>query len=442
MAIFLLPVATGLWQVRRLRRSAQPWRHGQAAADRLALEAGICRRVEVLLHDALAGPMTCGAAHPAIALPRDAQTWEGEDLNRALVHELEHVRRRDWVAHCMARAVCAAYWFHPLVWMAWRQLALEAERSCDDAVLGRSEATAYADQLVGLARRLATAAKSPALAMANHADLSTRVGALLDGRQRRGRAGKFAVLAACAVAAALVVTMAPLRVVAAQQSASPGVGLKTNARFVSATGLVIETVTVSDSNGKALEGLGANDFVLTEDDAPQTIGVFEFQKLDAAQAPISSYYILGYYSGNQTVDGLFRRIKIACKDAAAKLDYRLGYYANKRFTNFNGSVSGGAASSVAEPNAAPGVTPPRLINKVEPAYSPEARKAKYQGQVVLSVEVDASGQVTDVKANRSLGLGLDGKAIDAVKQWKFTPGMQDGKPVAMQVEVEVDFRLL
>jgi uncharacterized protein (TIGR03435 family) len=219
-ALALLPVAMGLWQVRLLRRSGLPWRHGQAVVERLALDAGIPRRVEVLLHEAASGPMTCGVAHPAIVLSPDAQTWDAEDLQRAMVHELEHVRRGDWVSLCLARAVCAAYWFHPLVWMAWRQLALEAERSCDDAVLGRSEATAYADQLVGLARRISIAAKPPLLAMANRADLATRVGAVLDSRQQRGRAGVFAVTLACAAAAVLVIAMSPIRMVAAPQSAA------------------------------------------------------------------------------------------------------------------------------------------------------------------------------------------------------------------------------
>jgi hypothetical protein len=58
---------------------------------------------------------------------------------------------------------------------------VEAERACDDAVLGQSEATAYADQLVGLARQMSSSAKAPFLAMASRADLSTRVGAVLDG---------------------------------------------------------------------------------------------------------------------------------------------------------------------------------------------------------------------------------------------------------------------
>jgi uncharacterized protein (TIGR03435 family) len=218
-ALFLLPVAMGLWQVRSLRRSALPWRHGQPVVEKLALEAGIRRCVEVLLHESLAGPMTCGIVRPAIVLSPDAQTWQGEDLARAIVHELEHVRRGDWLSLCLARIVCAAYWFHPLVWMAWRQLALEAERACDDAVLGRSEPTAYADQLVSLARRLLVA-KSPVLAMANRADLAARVGAVLDSRQTRGRAGTLQVALACAAASAFVVGMSPLVVVAAPQSAS------------------------------------------------------------------------------------------------------------------------------------------------------------------------------------------------------------------------------
>src|SRR5262249_4242482 len=119
--------------------------------------------------------------------------------------------------HCLARVACAAYWFHPLVWAAWRQLTLEAERSCDDAVLRNSEATAYADQLLGLARRLTAVKRSPALAMANRSDLAARIGALLDRRQARGPVGALLV-AACAVAMAIVLTMAPLRMVAAPQS--------------------------------------------------------------------------------------------------------------------------------------------------------------------------------------------------------------------------------
>jgi bla regulator protein blaR1 len=219
-ALFLLPVIVGLWQIRLLRRSGMPWQHGQSIVEALALDAGIHRQVDVRLHEALPGPMTCGVLHPAIVLPRDAENWDGQDLNRAIIHELEHVRRGDWVTCSLARAISAAYWFHPFVWIAWRKLVLEAERSCDDAVLERSEATDYANQLVGLAKQQLTKQRSPLLAMVNRADLAKRVGALLDTRQRRGRVGILSAVLACAAAAALVIAMAPLKLVAAPQAAS------------------------------------------------------------------------------------------------------------------------------------------------------------------------------------------------------------------------------
>ncbi|MGH9572661.1 MAG: TIGR03435 family protein [Candidatus Acidiferrales bacterium] len=215
-AIFLAPVIIGLWQVRSLRRTALPWPHGNSVASAIANELKISRGIEVLLHEAVAGPMTCGIFHPAIVFPVQAENWDDADLNRAIAHELEHVRRADWLTHCLARIVCAAYWFHPVVWIAWRQLTLEAERACDDAVLAHSEATAYAEQLVALARQLTAANKSPLLAMASRSDLTARVTALLDKRQHRGRAGFFTFAIGGIVTALSVLTISPLKLTAAQ----------------------------------------------------------------------------------------------------------------------------------------------------------------------------------------------------------------------------------
>jgi protein TonB len=89
-----------------------------------------------------------------------------------------------------------------------------------------------------------------------------------------------------------------------------------------------------------------------------------------------------------------------------------------------------------------GVTAPALLFKVEPEYSEEARKAKYQGTVLLYIEVDPSGRATNIKVARSLGLGLDEKAMEAVRKWKFKPGYKDGKPVTVAATIEVNFRLL
>jgi protein TonB len=89
-----------------------------------------------------------------------------------------------------------------------------------------------------------------------------------------------------------------------------------------------------------------------------------------------------------------------------------------------------------------GVTPPQLVYKVEPEFSEEARKAKHQGMVVLTIEVDSSGNVRNVRVRQSLGLGLDEKAIEAVSHWRFRPATLDGKAVTTEAVVQVNFQLL
>jgi TonB family protein len=88
-----------------------------------------------------------------------------------------------------------------------------------------------------------------------------------------------------------------------------------------------------------------------------------------------------------------------------------------------------------------GVSAPKVVFAPDPDYSEEARKAKYQGTVILWLIVDSSGRPQQIKVARTLGMGLDQKAVDAVRQWKFEPAMKDGSPVAVQINVEVNFRL-
>jgi len=88
-----------------------------------------------------------------------------------------------------------------------------------------------------------------------------------------------------------------------------------------------------------------------------------------------------------------------------------------------------------------GVTAPRALYQPDPEYSEEARRAKFQGTVVLDVVIGPDGRPRDLHIIRSLGMGLDEKAVDAVHQWKFAPATKDGHPVAVRVAIEVAFRL-
>lgn len=88
-----------------------------------------------------------------------------------------------------------------------------------------------------------------------------------------------------------------------------------------------------------------------------------------------------------------------------------------------------------------GVTAPRAIYDPDPKYSEEARQAKYQGTVLLWVVVGADGKAHEIRVLRSLGMGLDERAVAAVREWRFAPGMKDGIPVNVQIGVDVTFRL-
>ena len=100
---------------------------------------------------------------------------------------------------------------------------------------------------------------------------------------------------------------------------------------------------------------------------------------------------------------------------------------------------GGAGGGAYHPGG--GVSIPKVVFAVDPEFSDEARRAKYQGVVVLSVIVDAQGNPQHVHVIRQLGMGLDEKAIEAVKQYRFKPGMKDGKPVPVEINIEVNFQL-
>ena len=88
-----------------------------------------------------------------------------------------------------------------------------------------------------------------------------------------------------------------------------------------------------------------------------------------------------------------------------------------------------------------GVRPPRVIYSPDPVYTKEATEAKFQGTCEVSLIVGADGNPHDIKVLTPLGKGLDEKAIDAIKAWKFEPAMKDGGPVATQIVVEVTFHL-
>ena len=100
---------------------------------------------------------------------------------------------------------------------------------------------------------------------------------------------------------------------------------------------------------------------------------------------------------------------------------------------------GGIGGGPYQPGA--GIDPPTLVREVRPQYTPEARRQAIEGDVVLEIIVRADGSVGNIRVRRSLGAGLEQKAIEAVRQWKFLPAKRHGTPVDVVVDVSVGFKL-
>ncbi|HJQ37084.1 MAG TPA: M56 family metallopeptidase [Thermoanaerobaculia bacterium] len=213
-ALLLASLAAGVWRLRRMAANGAVWLEGTAHMNELAAASGIRRAALVLLSNETAVPLTFGFRRSTILMPEAARTWSDGELKRALRHELEHVRREDWFAQLAARAACAIYWAHPLVWVAWRRFCFEAERACDDAVVvAFPGAEDYAGQLVSLAKSVRFS-MVPALGMASPSRLSQRVRALLDPSQHRGPLGRFATAIVIAVTLIMLIAVAPARLIA------------------------------------------------------------------------------------------------------------------------------------------------------------------------------------------------------------------------------------
>ena len=138
-------------------------------------------------------PMAWGVVRPVVLLPGGADAWPDDRREVVLLHELAHIRRRDCLTQALAQAVCALYWFNPLVWLAARRLRAERERACDDLVLqSGAEGPSYAAHLLELARTLrdVRGGALATVAMARRSQLEGRLLAILNPALNRRTPGR------------------------------------------------------------------------------------------------------------------------------------------------------------------------------------------------------------------------------------------------------------
>jgi TonB family protein len=302
--VLILRLALGHWRIARLVRAATPIKPNEL----YIAEVGV--------------PIVCGLIRPVVLMPQASSEWPAWQFDAAVRHELTHVQRMDLQANFIAHLACAAWWFHPLVWMLSRHLRDSQETACDDAVLfsGLEPAT-YAEALLAVAQT-STPTLLPGCPMTTKTNLKTRITRLLDHSIARNTSR--ANLLRTAIGFAIV-----------------------------------------------LAGFG----------------VLSLQKSSAQSEPPRDQPVYEYKPGGD-------------------------------------------------------ITSPRVLSKVDPAYTEEARRDKISGSVVLSMVIGTDGLAHDINVQRSLDPGLDKNAADVVQQWHFAPGTLNGEPVAVRAVIEINFKLL
>jgi beta-lactamase regulating signal transducer with metallopeptidase domain len=219
--LIVVRLLVNLFALRRLigrTVSAGPALQQMAGALAQAVTPG--RNVQILL--AMPGspemsPLTWGALRPILLLPAGAEKWPEGRLQAVLLHELAHIARNDWLTRLVSDLICACYWFHPLVWLAARQLRRAGELACDDRVLNFGlRASDYAAHLLEIVRlrKLAGSLPSAAISMAQPALLEMRLRALLDADRSRRSPSRNATLAATVLLSLLTAPLAMARMAA------------------------------------------------------------------------------------------------------------------------------------------------------------------------------------------------------------------------------------
>ncbi len=210
MLLWLLIGHLGLARIAR-RATTAPW---AALIDEAVAASGVTRPVRVALSETVLAPMTWGWRHPLVLLPAEAASWPADRRRAALMHELAHVARNDYLTQLFASLACALYWFHPFAWFSLRRLRRESEQASDDRVLAHGlGASDYAAHLVdvAVAARARRFGGLLALGMACPSHLETRLRALLDETRARNAVSGKATAIAVAVAALILVPLAAAR---------------------------------------------------------------------------------------------------------------------------------------------------------------------------------------------------------------------------------------
>ena len=485
----LIRVAAGAISLRRLRGFGAP---AVDVPHIVALQQTLGTHADVRTVPELAQPATFGVLRPVVLLPGSLRE-QPTDIQRALVaHELIHVQRRDWFWVLGEELLLAVCWFNPAMWWIVSELRRSREEAVDElAVLVTGSRRTYAKALLAFAGD-ATLAPAPAFAERRH--LVRRITLLTT----EAVMSSTRIVFSCAVMAIVLViggwyTAAAFPLVehsATLQQQGPGPveqrakpvspdnpapkrtdyqapEYPAEARAVGASGIIGLRITVNEVGLVAEARRTAVKLTFTN---PAVSFALENSSPEAFEE-FASKAVLRDKDGRIADNRALLRVADALTQSAltAVRNWRYEAPANGPITfdvrvlfNTDGETS--AAGGV--PGGVPGgvvggvvgrtttstldatgavrvggnVKAPIKIKDVRPVYPPEAQSAKVTGIVIIEAKVGRDGSVEAAQVLRSIPM-LDQAALDAVRQWVFTPTLLNGVPVPVIMTVTVSFAL-
>ncbi len=427
--------ATFVTGIRRLVRvTSNATRLHDGAWIRIGTEvsgtAGLRRPVLILQTETPDLLATWGVLRPCVLLPAGAARWDDDRIGVVLRHELEHVRRLDWIVQTLAETVRIVYWFNPLVWIACAQLRRDSEQACDDAVLGAGvPAPAYAAHLLDLARicRGPGAALSAGMLMARPSTLERRIAAMLNPDLDRRRVTPRAM--ALTAVALLAVTL-PIAAYRDQQTAP----LAFRGTVYDSTGGVLPDVAVTLTDASLNDAQQQQNKPAATTDAA---GRFEF----ASVAP-GRYLLEASAPGFRALKQEITLVRATDWDRAITL----GVGAVQETIHVSAQrPTGPAARAQGAPRqlkVGGNIRAPRKLVNVNPVYPEPMRAAGREGTVSIETTIATDGTVGALRVlSAQVHPDFALAAADAVRQWRFEPTLLNGEPVEVVMNVTVTFSL-
>ena len=393
--------------------------------DTVAARYGLARGIVISQTDSADLLATWGILRPQVLLPDHAHAWTLDRVHVVLCHELAHIRRHDWLVQIGAETLRAILWFTPLAWMVCTRLRRESEQACDDEVLGTDVgASEYAAHLIELVRqcRRPGSTWASAMPMAHPSTLERRIAAMLNPRLDRQAPSRRAM---AALGVGLLLVTLPVAAVRARQA-----------------GPAPLSGTIYDATGGVLPGVkvalvDANE--ITQVVTSNASGRFQFPPVMQGK-----YVLEATLAGFRALRQEFELRDARDWDRAVTLQVgEVKEAITIRESRVTAPTQQAPFRAKPQPVRVGGnIRVPRKEVDVRPVYPAAMREAGLTGVVPIEAVIGSDGAVSSVRVlSAQVHPDFAISAVDAVRQWRFTPTLLNGVPVEVVMTVSVQFDL-